>query len=155
MTPIYVLQFAHNKLRSSLATPQVNRVPPKTPRIGARNTLSINITAEDANGEVGFAPAHQSRDVQEPMGGAPWPVVLTVMRSGTSQEATVFWNITSTSSSFLASDVGAMEGQVVFLSGEKSYILTQYGVGRVVRRGDRGFGSVSPSPTFWQLGPYL
>ena len=103
----------------SSATDLVNQVPPQTPRLGIRHTSSINITAEDANGEVGFATAHQSVDVQEPTGLLAQHINLTVMRSGTSGQATVFWNITSTSSSntFSPDDVGAMTGTVTFLPG--------------------------------------
>lgn len=78
----------------------------------------LNITAKDANGEVGFSTAHQAVSVQEPAGPASTFVHLPVKRSGTANRVVVHWNITSNSATFFPNDIGPQSGDVVFEEGK-------------------------------------
>ena len=101
----------------SSGTSLTNKVQPSSPRLGHRSAIFINITAKDANGEVGFSTAAQKVVVQEPLGPSSLFVVLPVRRSGTVNRVVVYWNITSTSPTFFPNDTGPVNGKVVFEQG--------------------------------------
>ena len=90
---------------------------PSSPRIGNRSIIYLNITAADANGEVGFSTVHQRVSVQEAEGPSSRFVHLLVKRTGTADRVVVYWNITSTSATFFANDTGPQNGNVTFKEG--------------------------------------
>lgn len=92
---------------------------PSSPKIGNRSLAFLNITAKDANGEIGFSTAHQSVSVQEPVGPSSLFMQLPVRRTGTADRVVVHWNITSDSATFYANDTGPQSGEVVFEEGIK------------------------------------
>ena len=101
----------------STASASINSVTPSSPKIGNRSIAFLNVSATDANGEIGFSTAHQSISVQEPVGPSSLLVQLPVRRTGTADRVVVHWNITSDSATFYANDTGAQSGDVVFEEG--------------------------------------
>lgn len=95
----------------------MDSVKPSSPRIGDRSIIYLNITAADANGEVGFSTVHQRVSVQEAEGPSSRFVHLLVKRTGTADRVVVYWNITSTSATFFANDTGPQNGNVTFEEG--------------------------------------
>ena len=105
---------------SNLATnsvPLTSEVLPSSPKIGNKSEVFLNVTAKDANGEVGFSTAHQMLSVQEPAGSASSFLQLAVKRSGTANRVVVHWNITSNSNTFFPNDTGPQSGKVSFEEG--------------------------------------
>ena len=90
---------------------------PSSPKIGNRSIAFLNVTAKDANGEIGFSTAHQSVFVHEPVGPSSLFIQLPVRRTGTADRVVVHWNITSDSATFYANDTGLQSGEVVFEEG--------------------------------------
>ena len=103
-----------------------SQVTPLSPRIGSRSTVFLNITAKDANGEVGFSTAHQTLSIQEPAGPASTFLYLPVKRSGTADRVVVYWNITSDSATFFPNDTGPQSGIVVFQEGMTALLAHCY-----------------------------
>ncbi|XP_048584248.1 adhesion G-protein coupled receptor V1 isoform X2 [Nematostella vectensis] len=99
-------------------------IAPKTPSIGDNNTLFINVTAGNANGEVGFSTSHQSLVVQEPEGSLPRAVILPVLRDGTAGEANVTWTLSSTNPLVTAGDTRPTSGVITFQQGQSLANLT-------------------------------
>lgn len=52
-------------------------LPPTSPRIGSKVTVSLPVTTAIANGEIGFNTFGLAVDVQEPEGPNPYEVSLT------------------------------------------------------------------------------
>ena len=92
-------------------------MPPSSPKIGNKSEVFLNVTAKDANGEVGFSTAHQMLSVQEPAGSASSFLQLAVKRSGTANRVVVHWNTTSNSNTFFPNDTGPQSGKVSFEEG--------------------------------------
>ena len=101
----------------STASGLINSVTPSSPKIGNRSIAFLNVTAKDANGEIGFSTAHQSVSVQEPVGPSSLFIELPVRRTGTADRVVVRWNITSVSATFYANDTGPQSGEVAFEKG--------------------------------------
>ncbi|XP_030832667.1 adhesion G-protein coupled receptor V1 isoform X3 [Strongylocentrotus purpuratus] len=102
-------------------------LPPTSPRIGSKVTVSLPITTAIANGEIGFNMFGLAVDVQEPMGPNPYELSLNLTREGTSGEAVVLWRIIDQSGSGnIASedDYGFPNGSVRFAPGESMQVLT-------------------------------
>lgn len=104
-------------LKCPTASAIVDSVKPSSPKIGNRPMVYLNITAADANGEVGFSTVHQQVSVQEPAGPSSRFVHLLIKRTGTADRVVVYWNITSKSATFFANDTGPQSGNVTFEEG--------------------------------------
>ncbi|PFX17387.1 G-protein coupled receptor 98 [Stylophora pistillata] len=102
----------------------VDSVKPSSPKIGNRPMVYLNITAADANGEVGFSTVHQQVSVQEPAGPSSRFVHLLLKRTGTADRVVVYWNITSKSATFFANDTGPQSGNVTFEEGHDEVNVT-------------------------------
>ena len=100
-----------------IASALIDSVAPSSPRIGKRSVAFLNVTAKDANGEIGFSAAHQTKSVQEPVGPSSLFIQLPVRRTGTADRVVVYWNITSDSATFYTNDTGQQSGEVVFEQG--------------------------------------
>ena len=107
----------NNNIFFSTASGLINSVTPSSPKIGNRSIAFLNVTAKDANGEIGFSTAHQSVSVQEPAGPSSLFMQLAVRRTGTADRVVVYWNITSVSATFYANDTGPQSGEVAFEKG--------------------------------------
>lgn len=107
----------NNNFFFSTASGLINSVTPSSPKIGNRSIAFLNVTAKDANGEIGFSTAHQSVSVQEPAGPSSLFMQLPVRRTGTADRVVVYWNITSVSATFYANDTGPQSGKVTFEEG--------------------------------------
>ena len=99
------------------SVPLTSEVPPSSPKIGNKSEVFLNVTAKDANGEVGFSTAHQMLSAQEPAGSASSFLQLAVKRSGTTNRVVFHWNITSNSNTFFPNDTGPQSGKVSFEEG--------------------------------------
>ncbi|XP_031560197.1 uncharacterized protein LOC116296331, partial [Actinia tenebrosa] len=86
----------------------------KTPTLGNRSVIYLNVTASDIDGEIGFEKLHQTILVQEPEGPSSRNVILLVVRDVTAGRATAEWTISSSNPSFYASDIGASRGMITF-----------------------------------------
>ena len=120
------MQEFHIYITCNTASALVDSVKPSSPKLGDRTVVFLNITAADANGEVGFSTVHQTVSVQEPGGPSSRFVQLLVKRTGTADRVVVHWNITSDSATFYTNDTGPQSGQVVFEEGnvQSNYVQT-------------------------------
>eukprot|EP00058_Branchiostoma_floridae_P024219 XP_002609709.1 hypothetical protein BRAFLDRAFT_102479 [Branchiostoma floridae] len=90
-------------------------VAASSPRLGDRANLTLAVTDDIANGEVGFTDVTERR-VQEPDGPDSQIIVLTVEREGTLGTATVFWGMEPAAD--ISSDARPLSGDLLFLEGE-------------------------------------
>ncbi|XP_066273052.1 adhesion G-protein coupled receptor V1-like isoform X1 [Branchiostoma lanceolatum] len=90
-------------------------VPASSPRLGDQANLTLAVTDDIANGEVGFTDVTERR-VQEPDGPGSQTIVLTVEREGTLGSATVYWIMESATD--MTSDARPQSGTLLFLEGE-------------------------------------
>ncbi len=104
--------------------------PYNSPRFGSLSSVSLVVTAEEANGEVGFADVREIA-VREPEGAdLALRVPLKVFREGTNGEATVYWSVRGTGENaghVTEGDTGPTVGSVVMAPGELlSFLLKFY-----------------------------
>ncbi|XP_041464132.1 adhesion G-protein coupled receptor V1-like [Lytechinus variegatus] len=119
-------QFVITLVDVSLLSP-TPILPPTSPRIGSKVTVSLPVTAAIANGEIGFDTLGLVVDVREPQGPNPYELSLNLTREGTSGEAVVLWRIVDPpGSGNVASDAdyGFPNGSVRFAPGEAMQVLT-------------------------------
>ncbi|XP_071506649.1 adhesion G-protein coupled receptor V1-like [Diadema antillarum] len=101
-------------------------LPPSSPRVGSKVVVTLPVTADMANGEIGFDQSGLSVDIGEPEGLMPFELFLNLTREGTSGAAVVFWRIiTPEGSDGTASedDYGSRNGSVSFAPGESKQSL--------------------------------
>ncbi|XP_022110249.1 G-protein coupled receptor 98-like isoform X2 [Acanthaster planci] len=100
---------------------QATLLPPSSPRLGARTTVTLEVTSDVANGEIGFTQPNQVLSVDEPEGTTPTLFPLEITREGTSGDATIFWRIVVTDPSYpvrpTEEDISAFSGSVFIASG--------------------------------------
>uniref|UniRef100_A0A663NAC2 Adhesion G-protein coupled receptor V1 n=1 Tax=Athene cunicularia TaxID=194338 RepID=A0A663NAC2_ATHCN len=101
----------------------VNRiplVPPLSPRLGEIRNISLRITPDIANGEIGFT-SNLPIIISEPE-DSPFTVVsIALHRDGTDGQATVFWSLKPSGlnqNAVTDDDISPFNGSVVFLSGQ-------------------------------------
>ncbi|NWU68697.1 GPR98 protein, partial [Pterocles burchelli] len=103
----------------------VNRiplVPPVSPRLGEIRNISLRITPDIANGEIGFT-SNLPIILSEPEDSPATVVSLALHRDGTDGQATVFWSLKPSGPNQKAvtrDDIGPFNGSVVFLSGQST-----------------------------------
>ncbi|NWQ77266.1 GPR98 protein, partial [Columbina picui] len=101
----------------------VNRiplVPPVSPRLGEIRNISLRITPDIANGEIGFI-SNLPIIVSEPEDSPATVVSIALHRDGTDGQATVFWSLKPSGVNQKAvthDDISPFNGSVVFLSGQ-------------------------------------
>ncbi|XP_019589799.2 adhesion G-protein coupled receptor V1 [Rhinolophus sinicus] len=101
----------------------VNIIPPITPispRFGEIRNISLVVTPDIANGEIGFISSlpiilHEQEDFSAEV------VYIPIHRDGTDGQATVYWSLKPSgfnSKAVTLDDIGPFNGSVVFLSGQ-------------------------------------
>ncbi|OCU02316.1 adhesion G-protein coupled receptor V1 [Xenopus laevis] len=94
-------------------------VPPVSPRLGTLQNVSLSVTADIANGEIGFA-SNLSIIVSEPENTSE-VVSIALHRDGTRGEAVVFWSLKPTglnTNAVTLNDLSPFNGSVKFLHGQ-------------------------------------
>ncbi|XP_004678196.1 PREDICTED: G-protein coupled receptor 98 [Condylura cristata] len=95
-------------------------IPPISPRFGKIQNISLMVTPDIANGEIGFLSnlpiiLHEPEDSDIDM------VYIPLHRDGTDGQATVYWSLKASgfnSKAVTLDDIGPFNGSVVFLSGQ-------------------------------------
>ncbi|XP_032297180.1 adhesion G-protein coupled receptor V1 isoform X2 [Coturnix japonica] len=101
----------------------VNRiplVPSVSPRLGEIRNISLRITPDIANGEIGFI-SNLPIILSEPEDSPATEVSIALHRDGTDGQATVFWSLKPSGVNQKAvthDDISPFNGSVVFLSGQ-------------------------------------
>ncbi|XP_062310079.1 adhesion G-protein coupled receptor V1 [Osmerus eperlanus] len=95
-------------------------VPPVSPRFGGSLNLTLTVTPDIANGEIGFT-GNATVVVYEPEDGNASTLTLPLRRDGTDGKAEVFWSLRPTGGNkadVTPGDLNPFSGSVVFLSGK-------------------------------------
>ncbi|XP_026199339.1 adhesion G-protein coupled receptor V1 [Anabas testudineus] len=95
-------------------------IPSNSPRFEGSQNLTLTVTSDIANGEIGFT-SNTTVVVYEPEDSNTSPVSLPLQRDGTDGQAEVFWSlhpIGANRKDVTANDLKPLNGSVVFLSGQ-------------------------------------
>ncbi|NXM57764.1 GPR98 protein, partial [Illadopsis cleaveri] len=95
-------------------------IPPVSPRLGEIRNISLRITPDIANGEIGFT-SNLPVILSEPEELPATVVSIALHRDGTDGQATVFWSLRPFGPNHKAvtqDDISPFNGSVVFLSGQ-------------------------------------
>ncbi|XP_075449203.1 adhesion G-protein coupled receptor V1 isoform X3 [Ascaphus truei] len=95
-------------------------VPPISPRLGSLQNISLKVTTDIANGEIGFT-SNLPIIVSEPENASSNMVSIALHRDGTGGEVVVFWSLKPSglnAISITPSDLSPFSGSVKFLSGQ-------------------------------------
>ncbi|XP_036887970.1 adhesion G-protein coupled receptor V1 [Sturnira hondurensis] len=95
-------------------------IPPISPRFGEIRNISLAVTPDIANGEIGFI-SNLPIILHEPEDSAAEVVYIPLHRDGTDGQATVYWSLKPSgfnSKAVTLDDIGPFNGSVVFLSGQ-------------------------------------
>ncbi|XP_070760191.1 adhesion G-protein coupled receptor V1 [Enoplosus armatus] len=106
---------------NTLEQVDINRpIPSNSPRFGGPLNLTLTITPDIANGEIGFT-SNTTVVVYEPEDSNTSTVSLPLRRDGTDGQAVVFWSLQPVGDNrvdITAKDLQPLNGSVVFLSGQ-------------------------------------
>ncbi|KAJ0067530.1 hypothetical protein NL108_008007, partial [Boleophthalmus pectinirostris] len=95
-------------------------IPSRSPRFEGPLSVTLTITSDIANGEIGFI-TNSTVEVFEPELSNSTTVSLPLRRDGTDGKAEVFWSLRPIGANFkdvTAMDLSPFNGTVVFLSGQ-------------------------------------
>ncbi|XP_076021271.1 adhesion G-protein coupled receptor V1 [Genypterus blacodes] len=95
-------------------------IPSTSPRFGGPPNLTLTVTPDIANGEIGFI-SNTEVVLYEPEDANISTVSLPLRRDGTDGQAEVFWSLQPTGANrddVTADDLQPLSGSVVFLSGQ-------------------------------------
>ncbi|XP_048838820.1 adhesion G-protein coupled receptor V1 [Brienomyrus brachyistius] len=95
-------------------------IPPISPRFAGALNITLTVTSDIANGEIGFI-SNQTVIVNEPEDDNITQITLPLHRDGTDGQAVVFWSLRPTgrnSQDVTLNDLGPFSGSVTFLSGQ-------------------------------------
>uniref|UniRef100_UPI0037E7935A adhesion G-protein coupled receptor V1 n=1 Tax=Semicossyphus pulcher TaxID=241346 RepID=UPI0037E7935A len=95
-------------------------IPSNSPRFGGPQNLTLTITPDIANGEIGFM-SNTTLVVYEPEDSNTSTVSLPLRRDGTDGQAEVFWSlqpIGANREDITTKDLQPLNGSVIFLSGQ-------------------------------------
>ncbi|XP_044053980.1 adhesion G-protein coupled receptor V1 isoform X2 [Siniperca chuatsi] len=95
-------------------------IPSNSPRFGGPLNLTLTVTPDIANGEIGFT-SNTTVVVYEPEDSNTSTVSLPLRRDGTDGQAVVFWSLQPIGANrvdITAKDLQPLSGSVVFLSGQ-------------------------------------
>ncbi|NXO67952.1 GPR98 protein, partial [Phainopepla nitens] len=99
---------------------RISLIPPVSPRLGEIRNISLRITPDIANGEIGFT-SNLPIILSEPEESPASVVSISLHRDGTDGQATVFWSLRPFGPNHKAvtqDDISPFNGSVVFLSGQ-------------------------------------
>ncbi|ETE65236.1 G-protein coupled receptor 98, partial [Ophiophagus hannah] len=103
----------------------IPQIPSISPRLGEIKNVSLRITPDIANGEIGFI-SNLSIILPEPEDSLFAVSSIPLHRDGTDGQATVFWSLTPTglnSKAVTIDDIWPFSGSVLFLSGQSDTAL--------------------------------
>ncbi|XP_075069096.1 adhesion G-protein coupled receptor V1 [Mixophyes fleayi] len=95
-------------------------VPPISPRLGPLQNISLKVTPDIANGEIGFT-SNLPIIVSEPENVSSEVVSIALHRDGTGGDAVVYWSLKPygiNQNAITVSDLSPFNGSVKFLSGQ-------------------------------------
>uniref|UniRef100_G3UAQ4 Adhesion G protein-coupled receptor V1 n=1 Tax=Loxodonta africana TaxID=9785 RepID=G3UAQ4_LOXAF len=95
-------------------------IPPISPRFGKIRNISLLVTPDIANGEIGFI-SNRPIILHEPEDSPAEVIHIPLHRDGTDGQATVYWSLKPSgfnSEAVTLDDIGPFNGSVVFLSGQ-------------------------------------
>ncbi|XP_076995276.1 adhesion G-protein coupled receptor V1 [Tamandua tetradactyla] len=95
-------------------------IPPISPRFGKTRNISLLVTPDIANGEIGFMN-NLPIILYEPEDSPAEVIYIPLHRDGTDGEATVYWSLKPSgfnSKAVTLNDIDPFNGSVVFLSGQ-------------------------------------
>ncbi|XP_061116243.1 adhesion G-protein coupled receptor V1 [Conger conger] len=95
-------------------------IPSVSPRFGGNLNISLRVTPDIANGEIGFTK-NQTVVVREPDENSTNLITLWLRRDGTDGQAVVFWRLQPVGfnrEDVTLDDLGPFSGSVTFLSGQ-------------------------------------
>uniref|UniRef100_A0A3B4G959 Adhesion G-protein coupled receptor V1 n=1 Tax=Pundamilia nyererei TaxID=303518 RepID=A0A3B4G959_9CICH len=95
-------------------------IPSNSPRFGGSLNLTLTVTPDIANGEIGFT-SNTTVVVYEPEDSNTSTVSLPLRRDGTDGRAEVFWSLNPTGANHgdvTANDLKPFGGSVIFVSGQ-------------------------------------
>ncbi|CDQ94563.1 unnamed protein product [Oncorhynchus mykiss] len=105
----------------SISTP----IPSVSPRFGGALNLTLTVTPDIANGEIGFT-SNTTVVVYEPEDTNTSTVTLSLRRDGTDGQAVVFWSlqpIGDNQADVTPDDLKPLSGSVVFLTGQSDAVI--------------------------------
>ncbi|XP_075693474.1 adhesion G-protein coupled receptor V1 [Rhinoderma darwinii] len=97
-------------------------VPPLSPRLGPLQNVSLKVTPDIANGEIGFT-SNLPIIVFEPENVSHDVVLIALHRDGTGDDAVVYWSMKPyglNQNSITLDDLSPFNGSVTFLSGQSN-----------------------------------
>uniref|UniRef100_A0A673Z153 Adhesion G-protein coupled receptor V1 n=1 Tax=Salmo trutta TaxID=8032 RepID=A0A673Z153_SALTR len=100
-------------------------IPSVSPRIGGALNLTLTVTPDIANGEIGFT-SNTTVVVYEPEDTNTSTVTLSLRRDGTDGKAVVFWSlrpIGDNQADITPDDLETLSGSVVFLTGQSDAVI--------------------------------
>ncbi|XP_069081373.1 adhesion G-protein coupled receptor V1 [Pleurodeles waltl] len=100
-------------------------IPPVTPRLENMQNISLKVTPEIANGEIGFI-SKLPIVTNEPEDFSSNLVSIPLHRDGTDGQATVFWSLTPSNlnpKSVTVEDLSPFNGSVIFLTGQSDTFI--------------------------------
>ncbi|KAM6225436.1 adhesion G-protein coupled receptor V1 [Rhynchocyon petersi] len=95
-------------------------IPPVSPRFAKIRNITLLVTPDIANGEIGFTSSLPIT-LHEPEDSADEVICIPLHRDGTDGQATVYWSLKPSgfnSKAVTLDDIGPFNGSVVFLSGQ-------------------------------------
>ncbi|XP_054994600.1 adhesion G-protein coupled receptor V1 [Sorex araneus] len=106
----------------------VNIIPPIpsiSPRFGKIQNVSLEITPDIANGEIGFL-SNLPVILREPEDSDAYVVYIPLHRDGTDGQAAVYWSLRASgfnSKAVTLDDIGPFNGSVVFITGQSDTMI--------------------------------
>uniref|UniRef100_A0A8C8H2B1 Calx-beta domain-containing protein n=1 Tax=Oncorhynchus tshawytscha TaxID=74940 RepID=A0A8C8H2B1_ONCTS len=100
-------------------------IPSVSPRFGEAVNLTLTVTPDIANGEIGFT-SNTTVVVYEPEDTNTSTVTLSLRRDGTDGQAVVFWSlrpIGDNQADVTPDDLKPLSGSVVFLTGQSDAVI--------------------------------
>ncbi|XP_055742122.1 adhesion G-protein coupled receptor V1 isoform X1 [Salvelinus fontinalis] len=100
-------------------------IPSVSPRFGGALNLTLTVTPDIANGEIGFT-SNTTVVVYEPEDTNASTVTLSLRRDGTDGKAVVFWSlrpIGDNQADITTDDLETLSGSVVFLTGQSDAVI--------------------------------
>uniref|UniRef100_A0A8C3XBP1 Adhesion G-protein coupled receptor V1 n=1 Tax=Catagonus wagneri TaxID=51154 RepID=A0A8C3XBP1_9CETA len=100
-------------------------IPPISPRFGKIRNISLMVTPDIANGEIGFT-SNLPVILHEPEDFAAEVICIPLHRDGTEGHATVYWSLKPSgfnSKAVTLEDIGPFNGSVLFLSGQSDTMI--------------------------------
>ncbi|KAM9822621.1 adhesion G-protein coupled receptor V1 isoform 2-T2 [Syngnathus typhle] len=101
------------------------RIASKSPRFGGPLNLTLTVTPDIANGEIGFTN-NSTVVIYEPEDDNASTVSLPLRRDGTDGQAVVFWSLKATGANredVTSEDLEPLNGSVVFMSGQSDAFI--------------------------------